>query len=329
MPVHNAAATLRSTLPTLAAQTIEDFELVVVDDGSEDESVELIREFFPDSGRLKLLQPGRVGLVPALQKGLKACSGTWVARMDADDLMAPHRLEAQLAFASQNPQLQVISSQVQSFRDDPNEELGEGYSLYDAWINGLTSHDHIFRERFVESPIPHPSAMFLKSAIEAIGGYQDHGWPEDYDLWLRAMHHGLQFGKVPEVLLYWRDQEGRTSRVDPRYHAYEFLKCKAHYLSCGPLKKKQTVIWGAGPIGKRLGRYLEEEGVEIVAYLDIDPKKIGTERRGVEVVSASELQRFEGTPLITAVGARGARALIRDELRKANWVEGIDYYCAA
>lgn len=330
MPIHNAATTLEATMESIVAQTFEDFELVVVDDGSTDASIAIVKEIFPDSSRLRVIEPGRVGLVEALQQGFEACEGKWIARMDADDLMLPERLEAQLDWAGQFPELQIIGSEVESFRDNSTETLGEGYALYDEWLNGLLSSDAIFRERFVESPIAHPSVMFLKSAIEQIGGYQERGWPEDYDLWLRAMHHGLLVGKVPKVLLRWRDQQGRTSRVDERYHHHEFLKCKAHYLSIGPLsEKKQTVIWGAGTIGKRLGRYLREAGIEIVSYLDIDPKKIGAHSRGVPVVDACELQRFVGIPLVAAVGARGARTLIRKELHQAKWIEGSDYYCAA
>ncbi len=330
MPVHNAAATLRETLESLRRQTFKRFELVVVDDGSTDETLKILADTWPAASRLVLLRPGRVGLVEALQRGLAACEGKWVARMDADDVLEPQRLQAQWELVQADSTLKVVSSRIHSFKDSPNEPLGEGYARYDGWINGLLHHEAIMRERFIESPLPHPSVMFCRESIAALGGYQERGWPEDYDLWLRCAEAGLRFGKVDEVLLHWRDLEGRTSRIDPRYSQREFLRCKAHYLSMGPLRTdKRAVIWGAGPIGKKLGRYLEACGVKVVAYIDIDPRKIGSHRRGVSVVSPAELPNFEGEHLLSAVGARGARDIIRGELRDTSWREGENFFCVA
>ena len=330
MPVRNAEATLAETLQSLKAQTRRGFELVVVDDGSTDQTRRILEECWTVSEELVVLEPGEVGLVEALSKGLEACRGEWIVRMDADDIATPNRLEAQWNMSRARPDLAVISSRIRSWKSSPLEELGEGYRVYDTWINRLVEHEDILRERFVESPIPHPSVMFHKEAILGVGGYEERGWPEDYDLWLRCAAAGLRFGKVDEVLLYWRDRDDRTSRTDKRYRQDRFLRCKSHHLARGPLKGiNEVVIWGAGPIGRKIGRGLDGEGIRVLAYIDIDPAKIGNHRRGVPVVGADNLKDFGGRVLLSAVGARGARELIRSEAAQAGWVEGDNFWCVA
>jgi hypothetical protein len=129
--------------------------------------------------------------------------------------------------------------------------------IYIEWQNGLRGAD-IRREMFVESPFPHPSVMVRKEWVESVGGYQEHGWPEDYDLWLRLYLAGAHFGKVPQVLLEWREAPERLTRTDSRYSLENFLRLKAWALKNGPLQGREAVfIWGAGMMGRRLGKQLQ------------------------------------------------------------------------
>jgi hypothetical protein len=176
--------------------------------------------------------------------------------------------------------------------------------------------------------------MIRREWLERAGGYQDHGWPEDYDLWLRLHLLGARFGKVPEILFSWREHPVRLTRIDPRYSVENFLRAKAHYLVRGPLRERATVIlWGAGQMGRRLSKHLLREGAPLAAFVDIDPAKIGRRKRGLPVIAPEGLGAlWKASPrpiVLVAVGARGARALIRDQLTSLGLREGEDWWAVA
>jgi GT2 family glycosyltransferase len=330
LPVRDARPFLAACLASLEAQTLADFEIVAVDDGSRDGSAELLAATARRDPRLRLLRQPRRGLVAALNRGLEACRAPYVARLDADDLAARRRLELQAGALDADPALAVVSCRVRHF---PSAAVGGGFRIYERWLNRLLSHEQIVRERFIESPLPHPSVMARRRVLEAAGGYRDRGWPEDYDLWLRLAAAGMRFRKLPRCLVGWRAHPGRLTHTDRRYAVERFLACKAHHLARGPLAGRRPLVWGAGQTGRRLAKHLEREDAAPLAFLDIDPKKIGGQLRRQPVVAADELPRLllelDGPPVVTAVASRGARQLIRERLATWGLVEGATFWCAA
>ena len=127
-----------------------------------------------------------------------------------------------------------------------------------------------------------------------------------------------------------REGPGRAFRTDARYDKESFRRCKAHHLARGPLTGGQPVwMWGAGIGGKKLARALEGEGVTIRAFVDVDPKKIGRERRGRPILPPEELRPEPGEMILAAVAARGVRGEVRERLRSLGFAEGVDFICAA
>jgi glycosyltransferase involved in cell wall biosynthesis len=331
MPCYNAAATLPEALASLAQQTLPDYELVAVDDGSQDETRAVLAAHARQDTRLKLISIPHGGIVQALNHGLAACQAPLVARMDADDRAHPHRLALQRAYLHENPRIDVAGCLVSAF---PEHQVRGGFRVYLDWLNRLVENADIRREIFIESPLPHPSVMFRAAAVRAAGGYQDHGWAEDYDLWLRLYLRGGCFGKVPRQLLAWREHPRRLTRIDGRYSLENFIRAKAHYLLPGPLQGRNTlIIWGAGMVGRRLSKYLLRQGAPLSAFVDIDPQKIGRTRRGAPIVAPEDLpdlwQAADRPVLLAAVGARGARQLIRARLNDLGLVEAEDWWSVA
>lgn len=331
IPVYNAVETLQETLESIAAQTFEDFEVVAVDDGSEDGSGEILRAWTKRDRRWRVLLEEHRGIVEAPNKGLEVCAGEFVARMDADDKMHPERLARQVEMLVGEPGLSVASCLVETF---PRAEVGAGMLIYEEWLNSLVAGEDIQREFFIESPIANPSAMMRRQELVALGGYWDRGWPEDYDLWLRYRAAGKRFAKVPEVLHYWREHGQRATHTNSRYSVENFLRAKAHYLCQGPLVERDgLVVWGAGKTGRRIAKHLERGGCTPEVFIDITPKKIGGRLRGRPVIGPDDLpvwwRRYERPILLVAVASRGARKLIREHLTELALVEGEDYLCVA
>jgi glycosyltransferase involved in cell wall biosynthesis len=328
MPCYNMATTLDETMESLLKQTFTNFEIVAVDDGSEDDTLEKLHQWAKQDERLRILTRGHEGIIPALNAGLAVCRAPLIARMDADDLSHPERLVKQVEALENDPGLAVCASLVEGF---PVESVREGFRIYIDWLNHLVTHEAITREIFIESPLAHPSTAFRKRWVEKVGGYQEFGWPEDYDLWLRLYLAGARFTKVPEVLLYWREHERRLTRTDSRYSVENFIRAKAHYLCKGPLMDRDSVIiWGAGQMGRRLSKHLDREGAPLTAFIDIDPGKIGRQRRGKPILSPddlrSQLEAATRPVVLAAVSSRGARAIIRERLNGMGLREGVEWW---
>jgi len=299
-----------------------------VDDGSTDGGPQLVRAWAQRDPRLKLLRNTGSGLVAALNHGLARAQGELLARMDADDLSHPERLERQRRELLRRPELALLGSRVQAFAE--HDEVGEGLRRYVEWQNSLlTPLDHR-RELFVESPLCHPSIMVRRALLREVGDYLPSDGPEDYELFMRLEKAGHQLAKLPEVLLSWRHRAGRATFTDPRYSLPRMRAAKAPFLAhrLRQVDKPRKVLWGAGPTGKRLARELGLHGFEVDCFVDVDPRKQAAHSRGRRIMAPEGLDPRRDL-VVAAVGARGARELIRAELQARGFREGEDAFFAA
>ncbi|UCF18550.1 MAG: glycosyltransferase [Gemmatimonadota bacterium] len=327
MPCRDAAEHLGLAVRSLGLQTYRDFEVVAVNDGSLDETGDLLERWAAREPRVRVAHRARTGLAEALQAGAAECRGELIARVDADDVTHPRRFSEQIRLLAERPDVSAVGTQVRYF---PHEAVGWGARRYQQWLNGLTEPDALARDVFVECPIAHPTLMIRRPALEKVGGYRANGWPEDYDLILRLHLAGARLANVPRVLHFWREGDGRASRSDPRYSAAAFQHCKVHYLRQSSLAGHRRVnLWGAGRVGKAFARALLDEGLQIGGFFDIDPRKIGQEIYGAPVWDAREVPEHRDTFLLVVVGAAGARELIRQQLDAAGFHEPQDYRCIA
>ncbi len=320
MPVYNAGRTLAEALDSLIEQQYENWELVVADDGSTDDSPRILREYAARDARIRLCGGPHAGIVSALRLACAEAHGALLARMDADDIALPGRLSMQAAMFQADPALDLCGGQVLPLGATP----GSGRIRYESWINSLVHHEEIVREIFVECPIPHPTFMMRRAFLKCLGGYRQGAWPEDYDLVLRAWMAGARFGKPDAPLLRWREHPGRLSMTDPRYSPAAFRAMKRHYLFQTYLKRREGAFiqWGAGEVGKR---WLREWPQAPAAVVDVHPRKIGRSIHGVPVISQDALPPPGTCFIVVAVGARGARDDIRARLEPGNYRELKDY----
>ena len=325
MPCYNAEETLKECLDSILCQTLSDFELLVVDDGSSDGSVPMIQQKQSQDSRIRLLLPGRVGLVAALNLGLAAAEAPLVARMDADDIMDPTRLEKQEAYLQRHADIVLLGCLVKLF---PEASIRDGFREYGRWQNGCVTSEDIADEIYRESPLAHPSVMFRKAAVAAVGGYRSGDFPEDYELWLRMNRAGLRSAKVAEVLVAWRDHPQRLTRTDPRYSNLAFERLRAHFLAQDPRlhSGRPLVIWGAGRHTRKRAKHFLNYGFKIVAWVDVDRNKIGHIVQDVPVVSPEWLQNRSPQPFVLSyVVKHGARVEISQALNAMGYQRGRDY----
>ncbi len=331
LPVRNGGEMLDAALRSVLASRDCPLELICVDDGSDDATPRILAAWRRRDPRLRTLRTGPRGIVPALNAGLEKARAPLVARMDADDEMHPERLALQRAFLDARPDVALVGCQVEPFRAGG---LGAGYRIYGEWVNGLVTSEQIECEAFVECPIPHPTWMFRRDAVRSLGGYRQRPWPEDLDLLYLMLEAGHRVAKVPRVLHRWRDHAERLSRTDPRYRREAFARAKAHFLPrLHPMPA--AVVWGAGRTGRRMVRLLQAEGLPTHALLDVNPARIGSDWRGIPILSPAELParapvwRRQGLRILGAVASRGARGDIRRELDAAGLREGRDFLMVA
>ncbi len=327
LPVRNGAQFLEEALASLEGQTFPDFQVLAVDDGSTDGTREILQEAAGRDRRFQVLTQDPKGIVAALELARWSARGLYLARMDADDLALPERFGRQMDLMTTDRRIVACGTCVTYF---PPEKVREGARRYEAWINELTTHEAMERDLFVECPLPHPTLLLRADAVEVAGGYRDLGWPEDYDLVFRLWEGGGRFAKVPEVLLRWREGEERLSRTQGAYSEESFRRCKVHFLQrfhlCGG---KGVVVWGAGPVGKAFARELLRQGGTLVAFVDVDPRKVGQRVHGVPVISPEDVDRVRGSFCVAAVGQEGARQEIRETLGAAGWMELRDFVAVA
>jgi hypothetical protein len=327
MPARDAARTVRAAAASILRQTWRDLSLVCVDDGSVDGTAEALARLAERDRRVVVVRGAGEGIARALGRGLASCDAEVIARMDADDVAHPERLSRQLEALAADPRLAAVGAQVGLF---PRREVRAGMARYAAWLNGLVTPDLVRRDLLVEAPLVHPAAAIRAEPLRAAGGWRDGPFPEDYDLWLRLAEAGGALTNVPARLLAWRESPGRLTRTDPRYALPRHVALKCAFLARGPLAGRgEVALWGAGETGKAFADALLREGIRVALFVEVDRKKIGRTVRGAPVVGYGNVGRARGLPLLVAVGAPGARDLIRAELARSGFREGDDFRCVS
>lgn len=177
MPAYNAARFLRDAIDSVLAQTLADFECLIVDDGSTDETAAIAEEAARADPRVRVAARAHQGLVAALNEGCELAAAPYIARLDADDIAFPDRLERQVAFLDGHPQVALLGGGMRTVNED-GDRLGD-------YVPPL-EHALIVPRMADYNCFHHSSVMFRKSAWRQLGGYRAaviHA--EDYDLWLR------------------------------------------------------------------------------------------------------------------------------------------------
>jgi glycosyltransferase involved in cell wall biosynthesis len=200
MPVHNGGPYLEEAMASIFRQTHSDFELLVVDDGSDDATPSILRAC--TDSRLSIIRNERnLGLIASLNEGLETARGEFVARMDADDVALPARLERQVDLLRRSPQTGLCGTWFRM--------IGGTRSTI---VKPPTRPDDMAARLFHESPLGHPTVMFRRALFEQHGLHYSADYPdaEDFELWTRVAQV-TELANLPEVLLLYRQHDEQVS----------------------------------------------------------------------------------------------------------------------
>ena len=195
MPARNAQRFVAETIRSLQAQTMGQWELVVVDDGSTDDTPRILADFAKSDPRIRIVRQEGAGLVAALQRGLQECRCEHVARIDADDLARPERLALQVRHMESDPACVAVGGAIQHVDEDGDPVMLESFPLCHEAIDDNLVHGR--------AAMAHPAVMFRRSVVQSIGGYRPMKIAEDLDLWLRLAEVG-RLANLEEVVLDYR-----------------------------------------------------------------------------------------------------------------------------
>jgi glycosyltransferase involved in cell wall biosynthesis len=199
LPAYNSERYLRAAIDSVLNQTFRDFELIVIDDGSTDQTLTIARDYESRDPRVRVITHQNMGMGASLNDAIAQAKYEWIARIDADDVMAVNRLERQLAFIEKHPDVAVAGSWIQ-YIDDRGRPIGKR-------CHPLFRREQVQREISCNKllPLTHPSVLMRKTAFDAAGGYRPQFWPsDDLDLWPRIAEKGFGILVQKEFLTQYR-----------------------------------------------------------------------------------------------------------------------------
>lgn len=251
MPVYNAAKYIREAIESILQQTLTEFEFVIIDDGSTDESAQIIRSY--TDPRIRLIQNEKnIGITATLNEGIQLASCELIARMDADDISYPERLEKQYGYFQRHPECVLLSNAVRYISATKEQAR-----------NVYFNNDFIYYELIYTCKINHPVVMFRKSVVLREGGYQTK-YAEDFNLWWR-LSRKYSFFHDNEILLDYRYSETSLWKVTTKneydYAEYQQIVENIRYYSGGQLTFTYDEV---DFLRKDLKILLEKHGIKFI-----------------------------------------------------------------
>lgn len=331
MPVAGWSEWLQQALDSILNQSLTNLEILLI--GYPD-IVDWSDRLITDS-RVRFLVRDSAGIVSALNTGLRHAQGTYIARMDADDISLPDRLRTQLDYL-ETTRVDIVGARVSLI-----SEIGQvstGNQRYVDWLNTVVTPAQTQLNAFVECVLPHPTFFARKSVFDALENYHDRGWPEDYDFLLRAQLSQMTMGKPDNILFHWRDHPRRLSRTDSRYHRENFIRLKVWALRQSLLGGKSVILCGTGRTARLWHDVLVENNIDVKCFVEHDEVTHRTSKRHLPIISYTQLlhewHQHQKTGaaaeqlIVSVVSAAGAGELIRGRFNQSGLKEGDDYVVA-
>ncbi len=322
LPFFNAEKTIERAIRSIASQCFLDFECILIDNNSTDNSNSIANSFAKQDRRFKVITETKQGVMFASNAGWEASKGQYIARMDADDWSHPDRLAMQNEFLDNNSDYEVVTTQVNHIS---HSEYTGGMARFVEWSNAIISYEEILNNQFIEMPVVNPTAMWRRETAEQNGMYLHGEFPEDYEMWLRWLNAGVKIKKLESKLLDWYDSDDRLSRTDPIYSDSAFYNIKTKYLAKWLEKHNpfhpNVAVWGASRISRKRAKLLEAYGIIICCYIDTKKNR----QLDHTVYYYQDIPSPNKIFVLTYIKQKEAREEIREFLPKKGFIEGENF----
>ena len=287
LPFKNAASWIGETIDSILDQEYTNWELICIDDFSEDNSSTLIMEYYTIDKRIQLIRNKKSGIIPALQLGLKYSAGTYITRMDADDIMPSGRLNHMVSTMKVAPPKTIVTGKVKYFS---GSQVSDGYLKYERWLNDRIDNNDHFAQIYRECVIASPNWLARKDELLEYSIFEQLNYPEDYDMVFRWFSNGFTIHGLNETTLHWREHPQRTSRNSDVYDQESFFNLKLRwFIHLIDLKDKCIAILGAGQKGKIVAQFFQEKGIDFDWY-DLNYSNFNSPIFGKTILNPEQLE---------------------------------------
>lgn len=314
MSVYNGAEYIADSIESILNQTYSDFEFIIVNDGSTDNTLEIIKSYQDKRIRLFNFTENR-GIGSALKFGLTKVQGKYLAKADSDDIHLPERLAKQKAFLDTHSDISLVKALIEYFPHNEVVRASHRYNYYKSIIenekNSIISPEQINEKLYWYCCIPHTTVMARTDVIKKIG-YEEMRICEDYYLFYQMNKQGYKMVAIDEVLVKMRIS---TSSVMASTESINFgrvmYSIKKEEISNLFKNQSNVYIWGTGSLGHNVADILYEKGHEFSGFIDSDKKKHGT-KIGEKTVYAPAILDCKGRNKIIVASQPGKNEIVKN-----------------
>lgn len=328
MPVYNTQKYLKEAIDSILNQTYSNFELILINDGSTDNSLDIIIDYAKKDKRIVVLSRSTNGFIDAVNDGVCIARGEYIARMDSDDISHPERFQKQVDYLNTHEDIYLLGTNYSlMFDEDLSEKTRKKYIGSHKRGQESIDRDNIFLSINEGQKFMQPSTMMRKEIFKEVGLYKDF-LIEDIEFYFRVAAKGLGIAKIEEELFFYRAREGSRSTDEFRKkQTHQIIQMKLSYLFENLIQNKEIqkyLIWGADISGEEALSILKEKLPNAQCKAFIDPYKAGQTFNSIPVIAPEEYHNYEPDYIFicTQAGAKSARAFLKEEGKK----EIVDYF---
>ena len=327
MSVYNGEEYIRESIDSILKQTYSDFELIIVNDGSTDQTREIIEGYQDKRIKLFNFQENK-GAGAALKFGLTQVNGKYIAKADSDDINHPERLYKQKIYLDNHSDIALVKTLLEYFPHNEAVANSQRFNyiknILEKQKNDIVTPEDIEEKLYWYCCIPHTTIMARTEVIKAIG-YEEMRICEDYKLFYQMNKKGFKMATIPEVLVRIRVSEiSVTAGAENQEFVSIMHDIKKEEINSLFTNQSKVYIWGSGSMGQNLFKVLNKYNLEIVGFVDSDKKKWGQTIEGRTIFPPNVLES-NGTNNKILLASQPGKFAIVDCLKKMGYKHLQDY----